>query len=117
MVPTIDSKSVALEFNERINKQDLKGLASLMLLGMYLKARISCLKAGRSSLNTTLTTGTYSPPLITRDDIVIMVGHSECSEKMLDGPTLWTAKIRGDLVAEWRVYEDTTANCELLGID
>ncbi|MGV9103236.1 MAG: hypothetical protein ACOC38_11445 [Promethearchaeia archaeon] len=55
--------------------------------------------------------------LITRDDIVIMVGHSECSEKMLDGPTLWTAKIRGVLVAKWRVYEDTTANRKLLGID
>jgi predicted SnoaL-like aldol condensation-catalyzing enzyme len=55
--------------------------------------------------------------VIAKDDLVIMVGHSECSEEILHGPALWTTKIREDLVAEWRVYEDTEENRELLDID
>ncbi|MBD3159340.1 MAG: hypothetical protein GF309_11170 [Candidatus Lokiarchaeota archaeon] len=55
--------------------------------------------------------------VIAKDDLVIMVGHSECSEEILHGPALWTAKIRDGLVAQWRVFEDTDENRQLLGID
>jgi len=39
-----------------------------------------------------------------------MIGHSECSVDILDGPAISTAVIRGDKVAEWRVYDDTEEN-------
>jgi hypothetical protein len=42
-------------------------------------------------------------------DIVVMTGHSICSEhSALEGPAVWTARVVGDLVAEWRVHEDFT---------
>ncbi len=50
-------------------------------------------------------------------DTVIMVGFSECSFDPLDGPSIWTAKIRDGLVAEWRVYEDSEEVRKLLKIE
>lgn len=49
-------------------------------------------------------------------DLVVMVGSSHCSEKALDGPALWSAKVREGKVSEWRVYDDTPRNRERLGI-
>jgi hypothetical protein len=46
----------------------------------------------------------------------VIVGRSACSDTRLAGPALWTAKIDGELIAEWRVYEDTSANRALLGV-
>jgi hypothetical protein len=34
----------------------------------------------------------------------------------LDGPAIWTAKTSDGKVSEWRVYEDTKANRQRLGI-
>jgi hypothetical protein len=46
-----------------------------------------------------------------------MVGCSVCSDVRLAGPALWTAKIEGQLIAEWHVYEDTSANRASLGLE
>jgi hypothetical protein len=37
-------------------------------------------------------------------DLVLMMGYSSCSHPPLDGPALWSAKIRGGRVSECRVY-------------
>jgi predicted SnoaL-like aldol condensation-catalyzing enzyme len=51
-----------------------------------------------------------------RDNLVLVIGHSTCSFGPLDGPAIWTAKVENDLVAEWRVYLDTTENRKKLGL-
>jgi hypothetical protein len=38
-----------------------------------------------------------------QNNIVVIVGYSSCSFKPLDGPNMWTAKIRDGKVSEWRV--------------
>ena len=43
-------------------------------------------------------------------------GYSTCATAVLDGPALWRAEVRGDRVAQWRVYHDTAAMREELGI-
>ena len=48
--------------------------------------------------------------LETRGNEVIVVGFSTCSFEPLAGPALWTARVSGGLVAEWRVYIDTPEN-------
>jgi ketosteroid isomerase-like protein len=51
-------------------------------------------------------------------DTLIAVGRSVCAtETALDGPAIWTARAVDDTVSEWRVYEDTSANRDLLGLD
>jgi ketosteroid isomerase-like protein len=52
-----------------------------------------------------------------RNHLVTISGYSTGSEKQLDGPALWTAKLKGKKVAEWRVYEDTLANRHLLSLE
>jgi hypothetical protein len=51
------------------------------------------------------------------DDTLIAVGRSVCAtEPALDGPAIWTAKAVQDKVSEWRVYEDTPAIRDRLGV-
>lgn len=54
--------------------------------------------------------------IIVEPNFVVMRGHSICKEKTLAGPALWSAKIRGQKISEWRVYEDTAENRALLNI-
>jgi hypothetical protein len=55
-------------------------------------------------------------PGVGRSRAVTIVGHSLCSEPALAGPALWTATIRDDKVALWRVYTDTPGNRHALGL-
>ena len=48
--------------------------------------------------------------IITRGETVIITGHSICSDERLAGTALWTALVKEEKVAEWRVYEDTPEN-------
>ena len=50
------------------------------------------------------------------DDRILVSGRSSCSDLRLDGPAIWIAKVSGDKLAEWRVYEDTAANRHTLGL-
>jgi ketosteroid isomerase-like protein len=52
--------------------------------------------------------------LETRGNEVFILGYSTCSYEPLDGPAIWTARVEGGLVAEWRVYLDTDENRRLL---
>jgi hypothetical protein len=54
---------------------------------------------------------------LTRGSDVVIVGHSICSEAILEGAALWKATVRGGLVSLWQVYDDTTANRALLCVD
>ncbi|MFO7836098.1 MAG: nuclear transport factor 2 family protein [Candidatus Thorarchaeota archaeon] len=124
-MPKTDSKSVALEFNERVNERDLNGLAALVA-----KAHVFIDAAGDGVQGKDVMVEGWKEffdhypdyknvfsRVIARDDIVIMVGHSQCSEAILDGSALWTARTQDGLITQWRVYEDTEENRELLGID
>jgi len=51
-----------------------------------------------------------------KDDRVVIIGFSTCSNKELDGPALWTALLKNDLIDEWRILDDTNENRKLLGI-
>jgi ketosteroid isomerase-like protein len=54
--------------------------------------------------------------LTEKDELVIVTGRSTCSFKELNGPALWTAKIRDGKVSEWRVYDDTSENRKRLSV-
>jgi ketosteroid isomerase-like protein len=119
-----DIMMVALKFNERINQRDLEGLVALMTNDHTFIDSSNKVHEGKAAM----TEGwreffTIYPDyrnIFTRvqvdADVVIMVGYSTCSYDPLDGPALWTAKIRAGLVAEWRVYDDTSENRRTLGI-
>jgi ketosteroid isomerase-like protein len=119
-----DPKTVTLLFNEYINSQDLKSLERLMTEDHTFIDASGEVISGKEEMTKSWETFFERYPdycnvfsrVESRDNLVIMIGHSECSEKVLDGPAIWTAIIRNGLVAEWRVYGDTEKNRRRLGL-
>jgi ketosteroid isomerase-like protein len=109
-----DPKIVALLFNEHINNQNLEKLTSLMtedhrfidIPGELTEGREAMKKGWADFFKAFPDYRNIFTRVENRDNLVIMLGHSECSEKSLHGPAIWTAIIRGDLLEEWRVYKD-----------
>ncbi|MFW9935296.1 MAG: nuclear transport factor 2 family protein [Candidatus Thorarchaeota archaeon] len=117
--------SVALRFNERINTRDLSGLGELMtedhvfidIPGEVHKGRERMIVGWFDFFRNYPDYRNNFTRVEARDDLVIMVGFSECSYARLDGPSIWTAKIRDGKVTEWRVYEDNAQTRKTLGIE
>jgi predicted SnoaL-like aldol condensation-catalyzing enzyme len=119
-----DPKLVALLYNEHINARNLAGVIALMAENHKFidsKNRVENKEQMKKSWEEFFTEypdyRNIFHTVISRDNLVILLGHSECSEPVLDGPAIWTAKIENDQVAEWRIYLDTEANRKKLHID
>ena len=120
-----DVKLTALLFNECINSRNLAGLTALMT-GNYTfidsgdsvhKGKEKMTKGWEEYFNSYPDYRNIFTHLESRDQLVIMTGYSTCSNcEALDGPAIWTAKIRDDKVTEWRVYLDTPENRSKLQI-
>ena len=105
-----DIMLVAIRFNEKINQRDLEGLTKLMTedhifidnsgeIDQNMKEGWRCFFMNYPDYRNTFTSVTVN------GKTVIMIGYSKCStEPRLNGPSMWTAKIREGLVSEWRVY-------------
>jgi predicted SnoaL-like aldol condensation-catalyzing enzyme len=121
---TKDPKLIALQFNEYINKQDIKGLSSLMTEGHTFIDRKGKVDKGKGSMTKGWIEFFKSFPAYkntfyrveSRENLVILVGYAYWSEKDKYDPAIWTARIENDLVAEWRIYENTEENRQMLGI-
>ena len=110
--------TIALHFNACINTRDLAGLAALLTddhtfidaanTAVHGKHRV--VEAWQGFFALFPDYRNLFDRVESRQDLVAIMGCSTCSEPQLDGPALWTAKVRGDQVAEWRVYTDTPAN-------
>jgi ketosteroid isomerase-like protein len=102
----------ALRFNEEINKRSLGGLAKLMTddhtfidnSGKVTKGKDVMKEGWRDFFEKYPDYRNIFTCVTIQNNVVVMVGYSTCSYKPLDGPNIWTAKIRGGRVSEWRVY-------------
>ncbi len=120
-----DLISTAIKFNEKINARDLTGLGEMMTEDHTFTDIPGEVNVGRD----VMVPGWFSffmeypdyrnnfTLVEVKGELVVMVGFSECSYEPLDGPAIWTAKIRDGLVAEWRVYADKKEVRKELGID
>ena len=103
--------SVALRFNEKINQRDAEGLAELMTEdhafvdsdGAVSKGRDVMKEGWRNLFKQYPDYRNVFTSVTVQDDVVVMVGYSTCSYKPLNGPNVWTAKVTGGRVSEWRV--------------
>jgi ketosteroid isomerase-like protein len=120
----MDQDRVAVGFNDCINSRDVGGLARLMSddhrfvdsEGEVISGKDACLDAWRGFFEAFPDYRNVFDSMTARDDLVTIVGHSECAEPTLAGPAMWTALIRGETVVEWRVYEDTPDVRKQLGV-
>ncbi len=106
-----DVLMTALRFNERINRQDLAGLTDLMTDDHTFIDNAGEVHEGKERMRKGWKDFFAAYPdyrneftsASVRDDAVVMVGYSTSSHERLAGPSVWTAKVRGGRVAEWRV--------------
>jgi ketosteroid isomerase-like protein len=104
-----DVMIVALRFNEKINQRDLDGLVKLMAddhtfidnsgdIDKNMKEGWRQFFKNYPDYRNIFTSVTVT------GNVVVMVGYSTCSnEPRLNGPSMWTAKVHGERVSEWRV--------------
>lgn len=124
MAAVPDPTAVAARFNGCINRRDVDGLAELMsddhrfvdAEATVVSGKSACLEAWRGFFDSFPDYRNVFTSLTAYNDVVTIVGYSECTEPSLAGTALWTAAVRGEVVTEWRVYADTPATRASLGI-
>lgn len=120
----MDPRTLTVTFNEHINNRDVDALARLMTddhtfidsAAHETRGRSKCLEAWRGFFTSFPDYRNIFDRLEVENDRVVVVGRSTCSDVRLDGPALWTAKVRDGRLAGWRVYEDTPTNRRTLGL-
>jgi ketosteroid isomerase-like protein len=118
------AKAVVSRFNDCINARDSAGLAQMMTDDhVFIDAANNSVSGKRACVHAWQAFFAAFPDyrndlahLIVRPGLVVVVGHSSCSDPRLDGPALWTAKVRETGVSEWRVLADTVENRTALGV-
>jgi len=107
------------KFNQYINEGNLEGLTSLMTKGHtfidsqgdIIQGKVNMVSVWRDFFTAYPNYENHFERVGELGNTVILHGYSTCSnEPALEGPAIWTAKVQGGLVAEWRVYEDTKEN-------
>jgi ketosteroid isomerase-like protein len=120
----MDAGEISVRFNDAINALDIKALAAQMTPdhrfidteGMIVDGKEACVGAWTGFFAAFPDYRNHFERLESRGDLAIIAGRSSCSDSRLDGPALWTARVRHGLVAEWRVYADTPENRATLSI-
>jgi ketosteroid isomerase-like protein len=114
--------SIGASFNDCINRRDIDGLSLLMTedhvfvdtAASAISGKARSLEAWRGSFAAFPDYRNVFERVLVAGSRAVIVGHSTCADARLAGPALWTARLEGGRIAEWRVYEDTPANRALL---
>ncbi|MFX1479628.1 MAG: hypothetical protein ACFFCI_16015 [Promethearchaeota archaeon] len=113
-----DPKIIALLFNENINNHDIKGLSNLMTKDhIFIDRKDECygdmVNGWIEFFDNYPTYKNIFTRVNSHDNLVILVGYALWSKDSLEKDhAIWSARIENDLVAEWRIYEDTEENRE-----
>jgi ketosteroid isomerase-like protein len=118
IVNSVDPKLTALQFNEYINRQDIDGLSSLMTEDHTFIDRKGEVVKGKEAMTRGWMDFFASFPdykntfqrVESQGDLVVLYGYATWSKGADPDYAIWTAAIRDDLVAEWRIYEDSEEN-------
>ena len=121
-----DPKVRALRFSEAVNRGDLEALEGLMTADHVLvcygstdaSGRADSLEAWRRFFEAYPGYLNNMAVVVADGGLVAMAGRSECPrEPELEGPALWSARVEDSgLLSEWRVWQVTPENRQLLGI-
>ena len=119
-----DPKFIALQFNEYINQQNLRGLTGLMMEDHRFIDRAGTVVIGKDSMTKAWVRFFELFPeycntfdrVASHRNLVILYGYATWKKGEEPDHALWTATIQDDLVAEWRIYEDTKDNWEKLAL-
>jgi hypothetical protein len=118
-----DPKLTALQYNEYINNQNVKGLIDLMGIGFWVKVKeeepwtSDFINGWKRFFNLNPTYKNIFTRVESRESFVIMIGYALWSkDSKEEDHCIWTAQIEDDLLLNWQIYEDTEANRNKLNI-
>jgi ketosteroid isomerase-like protein len=111
-------KAVVSRFNDCINAGDIEGLSRAMTddhvfidaADKRVSGKPACLRAWQDFFAAFPDYRNHFAQFATKQELIVVAGRSSCSDQRLYGPALWTARVRGDRVSEWRVLEDNASN-------
>lgn len=117
-------KTIVSAFVEKINEKDIDGLAALMNENHQfiddedevMEGKTKCLASWTVFFQLFPDFRNEVEYFKVKGELVVMAGNSVCSEPSLSGPAIWTARVDGDKVSEWRVHTDSKTNRRKLGI-
>jgi ketosteroid isomerase-like protein len=113
-----DPISIVNDFNDCINNQDIAGMASLMHEEHTFIDRDGSSHGPKSHMVEgwkqffemfPLYKNTFTE-IKAAENMVFVLGYAYWSEKEPYDPVIWTGRIENNLIAEWRVYEDSADN-------
>ncbi|MBA4311821.1 MAG: hypothetical protein C0417_04230 [Chlorobiaceae bacterium] len=114
----------ALQFNQCISNHDLESLTSLMTDDHTFIDRDGTIHQSKKVMIDNWKQffkmfpkykNTFEHVRV-KDNLVVMLGYAYWSENQPYDPAIWTANIIKDLVREWRIYNDTLENREILNL-
>jgi len=113
-----DPKLITLQFNEYINQQNVRGLTGLMTEDHRFIDRAGTVVSGKDSMTKTWVRFFELFPeycntferVESHGNLVILHGYATWKKGDAPDHAIWTATIENDLVAEWRIYEDSEEN-------
>ena len=119
-----ESVRIVFRFNECINNRNAAGLEALMSAdhqfidsdGTSTSGRDVMLENWRSFFEMWPDYRNEFRECYILGEQVIAVGRSCCSEKLLDGPAIWSARVQDGCVTEWRIWDDTPESRNMIGI-
>ena len=117
-----DPKLIVLLFNECISGQNLEGLSALMSddhafidpAGTVSQPKAFMVDAWKRFFAAFPKYKNTFSRVESSGNTVSISGFAFWSEEKPHDTVLWSARIENDLVAEWRIHEDTPANRRLL---
>jgi predicted SnoaL-like aldol condensation-catalyzing enzyme len=118
VVNSRDPRLTALQSNEYINRQDIDGLAGLKSEGHTFIDRKGQVDEGKDTMTRGWIDFFASFPdyrftferVQSQGTLVLLYGYATWTHGGDPDWAIWTATIEDDLVAEWRIYEDTEEN-------
>jgi ketosteroid isomerase-like protein len=119
-----DPKYIALQFNEFINCQDINGLSNLMTEDHQFIDRADEVTKGKETMIQGWIDFFKAFPdyyniferVHSHGDQVILYGYGTWRIGGKPDYAIWVARIKDNLVAEWRIYEDTVENQKMFSL-
>ena len=119
-----DPKQIALQFNAQITAHNIDGLAALMSAAHRFIDRDGQVTAGKEAmLDAWRRFFALFPDYVntftrveSRGNLVVLHGFATWEAGAAPDHAIWTARVEGGVVAEWRIYSDTEENRQRLGL-
>ena len=120
----MDPESIIRSYKNHLNNRDTRGLSAIITdtlvfidsSGHTIMGKRACLEAWDGFCKLFPDYHHVFEEVVVGGNKVCIRGHSTCSDRRVQGPVLWSAKIKNEKVDEWRVYKDIEVNRELLGL-